>query len=258
MKMIYDVSFLEHIREIKKGKGGESGHLMNLAIGAFNNPTFICVITVFEAILRLFLILPIPVYRDFVLAFITALPGNPLFLGNYLRGIYWSGRLAKVGKNFIVEQGVVIRNPQGVEISDFVLIDRDVIVEARRLCVGRRVHIAERSVIFGGGECIIDDYAGLSAETMIITASDTPAKGYRASGPMVPWGQRKVDVGRVRIGKDAFIGPRVVIFNNVEVGEGAVIVAGTVITKNAEEYKIYLGSPARARASRQRVEFEDK
>src|SRR3970040_3050158 len=49
------------------------------------------------------------------------------------------------------------------------------------------------------------------------------------------WGPRKSDYndGKVIIEKDVFIGPHCVILPNVHIGEGAVIKAGSIVTKAA-------------------------
>ena len=58
------------------------------------------------------------------------------------------------------------------------------------------------------------------------------------------WGPRKENNhGQVVIEKDVFIGPHCVILPNVRIGEGAVIKAGTVVTRNVPPYTFW-GSPA--------------
>ncbi len=58
------------------------------------------------------------------------------------------------------------------------------------------------------------------------------------------WGpRRKTATGKVAIGKNVFIGPHCVILPNVTIGEGAVIKAGSVITRNVPAHSFW-GSPA--------------
>ncbi|GFO56895.1 hypothetical protein GMSM_39020 [Geomonas sp. Red276] len=47
------------------------------------------------------------------------------------------------------------------------------------------------------------------------------------------------DVGKVVIGKGAFIGPNCTILNGVTIGEGAVVVAGSVVTRNVPPGVLY-------------------
>jgi acetyltransferase-like isoleucine patch superfamily enzyme len=58
------------------------------------------------------------------------------------------------------------------------------------------------------------------------------------------WGPRRPENNaRVVIEKNVFIGPHCVILPNVRIGEGAVIRAGTVVSRNVPPHMI-LGSPS--------------
>ena len=58
------------------------------------------------------------------------------------------------------------------------------------------------------------------------------------------------DTGRaerkgVIIGKDCWLGHGVTVLDGVEIGEGAIIAACSVVTKSAEPYGVYAGVPAK-------------
>jgi acetyltransferase-like isoleucine patch superfamily enzyme len=57
-------------------------------------------------------------------------------------------------------------------------------------------------------------------------------------------GRRPKSDGRVVIEKDVFIGPHCVILPNVTIGEGAVIKAGTVISRNVPPHTFWGAPPA--------------
>ncbi len=48
----------------------------------------------------------------------------------------------------------------------------------------------------------------------------------------------------VRIGKRAFVGPGVIILPDVEIGEGAVVTAGSVVTSSVPAMTVVQGNPA--------------
>jgi len=51
--------------------------------------------------------------------------------------------------------------------------------------------------------------------------------------------------GNMVIGNDVWIGENVLIIPGVQIGDGAVIAAGSVVTKNVDDYEIVGGNPAR-------------
>jgi len=57
---------------------------------------------------------------------------------------------------------------------------------------------------------------------------------FQGGGPVRP----------VRIGNDVWIGTRVILLPGVNVGDGAIIGAGAVVTKDVEPYAIVGGNPA--------------
>ena len=58
------------------------------------------------------------------------------------------------------------------------------------------------------------------------------------------WGPRQQDnSGRVIIEKNVFVGPHCVVLSNVKIGEGAVVRAGTVVSRNVPPHALW-GTPA--------------
>ena len=49
----------------------------------------------------------------------------------------------------------------------------------------------------------------------------------------------------MEIGNRAWIGPNTVILHSVHIGEGAVVAAGAVVTKDVEAFSIVAGIPAK-------------
>ena len=51
-------------------------------------------------------------------------------------------------------------------------------------------------------------------------------------------------VGKVVVKKDAFVGPNCTVLNDVTIGEGSVIVAGSVVTRNVPPGVVYGPAPS--------------
>lgn len=61
----------------------------------------------------------------------------------------------------------------------------------------------------------------------------------------IPMGQQGMRISEVVIGNDVWIGMRVIIMPGVKVGDGVVIGAGAVVTKNVPDFAIVGGVPAK-------------
>jgi acetyltransferase-like isoleucine patch superfamily enzyme len=86
----------------------------------------------------------------------------------------------------------------------------------------------------------IGAYTMLAPEVLIIGGDhiyDNPGVPIIFSGrPQMP---------TTTIGKDCWIGQRTIILAGVSIGDGAIVAAGSVVTKNVEPYTIVAGSPAK-------------
>lgn len=130
---------------------------------------------------------------------------------------------------------------ENVEFGSNIIIDDFVLIQAKeRIKIGNYVHIASFASITGGGECIMEDFSGLSSGVRIITGSDD-FKDFGFGNPTVPLQFRNVKRGKVTIGKFAIIGANAVILPDVVIGEGVAVGAGSVVAKDLPPWGVYLG-----------------
>ena len=248
-KLIFNHSFFEHAYD-----NNPSSKLLPLLIKIFKIKGFILFLYAFERLIGFILGLKIPIYSDLMLAFVTNLPGLPRMFGCYVRGIYYKNKLKKMEPNVIIEQGAIISYPEQLELSEFSLIDKYVIIAANTAKIGRRVHLAPYVIITGGGDFIIEDYACMATGAKAITSTETLKPNTRSSGPMVPRNQRDVLKGLVHIKKDAFIAVNVTVLTNTVVEEGVVLTSGVVASGVTEEWTYYIAKDSQNKPIRtQRV-----
>lgn len=121
------------------------------------------------------------------------------------------GGVLDIGKNFFLGSSSNIVATSSVKIGDDVLISHD---------------------------CYITDTAGHSMDSEI-RKLDIPNrwKGFK------DWSV--VESKPVVIDKYAWIGPKVIILKGVRIGEGAIIAAGSVVTKDVPPNSLFGGVPAR-------------
>ena len=108
--------------------------------------------------------------------------------------------------------------------------------------VGQGVYVGEELQVtdeLAGSTCslIIGDRVAIAQRVMIILSSYANNSLYREIFGTT--------FGSVVIERDAWIGAGAILLPNIIVGEGAVVGAGSVVTKSVEPFTIVAGNPAR-------------
>jgi len=155
---------------------------------------------------------------EFLMNMIFALPRYRVCV--YLKKMLLLIMGAKIGKGVVIYPGVWITPGRNLIIEDKVDLAKDVLINT----VGG-VFIGTRTLI--------------GYRTQILSANHTiPPKGepFPISGDKY---------GQITIKKDVWIGANCIITAGVTIGEGAVIAAGSVVTKDVEPFAIMGGVPAK-------------
>lgn len=257
MKLIFDHRLLRHINESAVKERGRASRMLLVAESLLEKKLVSAPLSLLEHMLSFLLTLPLPIYSSLVYAFVTNARGLPHYGGMYLRALYYRRKLGRMEPNVFIDQNVFFAYPEAVELREFSYIDKNVTIMSRTAKVGRRVHIAPKVFISGGGDFEIEDYACIATNSSIITSTEVLKDGARCSGPMVTASQRNVFRGKVQIKKDAFIGASVTILPGVTVEQGSVAAAGITLSKGTEPWGIYLGAKTQKLAERQPVKWPD-
>jgi acetyltransferase-like isoleucine patch superfamily enzyme len=109
------------------------------------------------------------------------------------------------------------------------------------LKIGDHTYIGEyNNIRASGGSIIIGNYCAISQHISII-ASNHSIKKKEFIGKQ-PW---SLVNNYIVIKDDVWIGANSVILPGVTIGQGAVVAAGSIVTKDVPEYAIVAGNPAR-------------
>lgn len=151
--------------------------------------------------------------------------------------------LGYCGRKVRIFQGCRIYPPGVVEIGDLCQIDENVVVFGGiKTVLGRNVHVAFGSSISGGGACYIGDFVSIGSGVRVITGTEKPCEGL-LNNPTIPLEYRGVERSEVAIGDFSTIFTNTVIFPGVQIGEGCVVGAGSIVHRNLKPWHIYAGNP---------------
>jgi galactoside O-acetyltransferase len=133
----------------------------------------------------------------------------------------------------------------GLENIDFgknIIIDDFVFIYAKeKIKIGNYVHIALHSSITGGEKLIIEDYSAISQGVRILTATDD-FKNWGFGNSTVANSFRNINSGLIKISRFSIVGANSVVLPNVVIGEGAMVGANSVVTKDLQPWGIYVGN----------------
>jgi maltose O-acetyltransferase len=140
-------------------------------------------------------------------------------LGTKIRRAAVKGLLNHIGVGTRISTGVRLLYPQGITLGDNVGIARDVTLDGR-----------------GGVEIGGDTIIGF--ESVILTAT------HIAKDKDIPISKQGMFRAPVKIGKNVWIGARVIVLPGTTIEDGAIIAANSVVDKDVPANTVHGGVPA--------------
>jgi dTDP-4-amino-4,6-dideoxygalactose transaminase/acetyltransferase-like isoleucine patch superfamily enzyme len=141
----------------------------------------------------------------------------------------------KLGENVRLSRFI---NLYGCEIGDETKIGAFVEIQ-KNATVGRRCKISSHTFICEG--VVVEDNAFIGHGVMFI--NDSYPRATTSEGELKTEADWKVEP--THVGKGASIGSNATILCNVRIGEGAIVGAGSVVTKDVPPFAVVAGNPAR-------------
>ena len=156
-----------------------------------------------------------------------------------VRGELLARRAAHVGFDFAAERGVRVGGPgknTRLRIGDQVYLFRDVLLsldgDGAVLDIGDRTQINRRTEVIAMEHVTIGADVMVSWDVLITDTDYHRVDGATATAP-------------VTIEDLAWVGTRATILKGVTVGRGAVVAAGSIVTRDVAPHTLVAGSPAR-------------
>jgi len=153
-------------------------------------------------------------------------------------------KFRKVGEDVRVSNQAVIARPELVEIGNHVAIDMWVYLSTQAV-LGNYIHIAPSVSIIGGAPALLtmEDFTNIGSGGRIVCATDDFMQGLIS--PVVPLEHRTVINKPVTFKRYATLGVNCTVLPGVTLGEGCIVGAGSVVTKDTKPWTVYAGCPAK-------------
>ena len=153
--------------------------------------------------------------------------------------------LKSCGSDVFISAQVEIRRPHLVTVGNHVAIDTGFYLTTEAV-IGDYTHIGPYITAIGGerSKVVVGDFSTIAAGSRLIAGSDR-FLGEGFTSVTVPKQFRdEVIFSTIVLERFVGVGTNVVIMPGVTLGEGCVIGAGALVTKNTEPWTIYTGVPS--------------
>ena len=140
--------------------------------------------------------------------------------GIALRYIFLKSFNRNIGDNVAIYEGVHVRNPEG-------------------LVIGNNVSINPMCYIEAAGGIEIGNDVSIAHMTTLISSS------HKYNDPMIPIKNQGVDLKRIKIENNVWIGAKVTVLYGVTIGSGTIIGANALVNRDIPQNIIAGGIPAK-------------
>ena len=198
---------------------------------------------------------------EFVVAF-SAMPGA---LGLALRSVLYPRLLKRCGRNVVFGANVVLRHPNKIAVGDNVIIDDNVLLDAKGssnegIVLGDGVFIGRNSIlsckngdiVFGenvnigfNSEVFSSSRVTLGANVMLAAYCYIIGGDHEYNQIDVPVTEQAGCSQGITVGEGAWFGAGAKVLDGTKIGPHAIVGAGAVVTRDIPEYAVAVGVPAK-------------
>lgn len=173
-------------------------------------------------------------------------------ISKVVRGLWYRREFNGAGKNVLIGKSLFLKGGQHIIIGDDLFIDNYCTLTAwdsygaERFCpeivIGDKCHIGEYNHITATNKIIIGE--GLLTGRWVTITDNSHGKTDYTSMQKPPIKRGIYSKGPVIIGKNVWIGDKATILPGVTIGDGVIVAANAVVTKDIPPYCVVAGNPA--------------
>lgn len=159
---------------------------------------------------------------------------------------YNKSLLGAAGEDVFISANVEIRRPSLIAVGNHVSIDSGFYITTKAE-IADYIHIGPYVTVIGGfdGFLKLEGFNTIGAGTRIICVSDTFSGNALVTTLGIPEKFVEVVAKPVIFQRFSNVGVNAIILPGVTLGEGSVVGAGSLVTKDTEPWTIYVGAPAK-------------
>lgn len=152
-------------------------------------------------------------------------------------------RGAKLAMSAVLQRGSeILRFPENVSIGEGTVIKKDAQIcacnEGARVKIGSGTTIGDYAYIYASERIYIGSKVLVAPFCYLVDGNH----GTRRSTPIR---EQELETAPITINDDVWLGAKVTVLPGVTIGQGAIVAAGSVVTKSVPQYEIWGGVPAK-------------
>lgn len=172
------------------------------------------------------------------------------FIFALIRGGKISANSRQAGKNITLGRDVVLAGLKYMSVGERTSIGEHSVITAYKVSdyepkfiIGNNCSIGSYNHITCINEVLIDN--GLLTGRWVTITDNSHGKNTLEEISVEPWKRQLYSKGGVIIGKNVWLGDKVTVLPGVTIGDGVIVGANSVVTKDIPSYCVACGNPAK-------------
>lgn len=157
-------------------------------------------------------------------------------------GRFTAAQLRAIGDHVVFEDGVRIWHPENVALGSNVYLGHDAMLKGyykNQLVIGDDCWLGQGVFLHAAGGIDIGDGVGIGPFVKMLTSThEDPGRGR-------PLMDAPLTFAPIRVGDGCDIGVGAIVLPGITIGRGVQVGAGAVVTRDAPDFTVVAGNPAR-------------